>query len=113
MPGSEPVDSEVKVAVMANPVLAFIATIDDVPTVAELTVLEGIASDLRFVMEQFEVPTKMQVLLAERGYRTMQMFGVLADDRAALRTALAQDFLLDPGAVTLSAVQQARIRLRH
>ena len=53
-------------------------------------------SDLAFLWAESEVPLLIQYRVAVAGFRTVPRFSNLADDRAALRAALREDFQIDP-----------------
>ena len=48
--------------------------------------LEMMSSDLRLILSECEVPAVLQAVIADRGYKTINLFAVLADDRAGIRT---------------------------
>ena len=89
---------------------ALVASFDIALSVAERTELEKISSDLRFLLNEYEVPEKWQLLLLARGYSTLTTFGVVADDRPGLRLALAQDFDLNGAEANLSDAQKSTVR---
>ena len=64
-------------------------------TQAEETELEGITADLRFIYEEFELPPKMQIMLARASYNSVMTLSVMGDDKASVRTIIASDFI-DP-----------------
>ena len=78
---------------------------------AENVQLEMVASDLQFLWSEFEVPAKVQAALGTAGYRAVATFGVLGDDRAGVRAALAADFSLDPALAGLSGPQAILARV--
>ncbi|CAK0883391.1 unnamed protein product [Prorocentrum cordatum] len=57
-----------------------------------------LAADLRFLLEEKEVPDAVQDAMARQGYNTLNRFALLGDDRAQVRAVLARDFGLDPAA---------------
>ena len=59
---------------------------------------EALSSDLRFLLEEKEVPEDVQDALATGGYTNMGRFALLDDARTSLRSTLANDFGLDPAA---------------
>ena len=59
---------------------------------------EALSSDLRFLLEEKEVPEDVQDALATRGYTNMGRSALLDDTRSGVRTTLSTDFGLDPAA---------------
>ncbi|CAK0887969.1 unnamed protein product [Prorocentrum cordatum] len=57
-----------------------------------------LAADLRFLLEEKEVPDAVQDAMAGQGYNTLNRFALLDDDRARVRAVLTRDFGLDPAA---------------
>ena len=57
---------------------------------------ERLAPDLRFLLEEKEVPETVQDALAQSGFVTINRFAILDDNRSAVRAALTRDFGLDP-----------------
>lgn len=53
-------------------------------------------ADLTFLWAEAEVPLDLQYALAKAGYRNLQKFTGIADDRSGVREALKQDFEVDP-----------------
>ena len=89
---------------------AMIASFTVPLTDADKTLLGRLASDLRFILNEYEVPERWQLHLQAKGYTTMITFGVLADDRAGLRLALVQDLCLDPAEANLSDADKSTVR---
>ena len=66
-----------------------------VPTDAERRtfISESISSDLQYVWADCEVSLTSQYALGQH-YRTLKVFGMIADTKAEVRTALRTDFAL-------------------
>ena len=88
----------------------FMANMDTVLDAAELTALNAMSSDLRFMLSEFEVPDRVQHSLCLRGYKSLATFGVMADDRATFRAAVIADLLINPAHAGLDAQVASRAR---
>lgn len=73
--------------------------------------LEMMSSDLRFILSECEVPAVLQAVIADRGYKTMNLFAVLADDRAGIRTACKDTIGIDlaEGGLTAGQILSGRL----
>jgi hypothetical protein len=58
----------------------------------------SVEAHLTFLWQEADVSLDVQYRIAQSGFRTVQKFTSLADDRASLRAALLADFALDPSA---------------
>lgn len=81
-------------------------------TDAETTELEQMSSEMRFVLDEFEINSKIQLLILRRGYRTLQTFNAMADDRANFRTIVQQD-IMNPNEPGLAAAVATEVRLTN
>lgn len=50
-----------------------------------------LGADFRFLLSEYEVPERIQLLLFDRGYKSFSTFAVWADDRVSLRKVIARD----------------------
>jgi hypothetical protein len=64
---------------------AFLETVEDAPDGPAHAAIEKMAGDLRFLLAELDVPARLQARVGELGYRTLAVFGVMADDRATLQ----------------------------
>ena len=78
-------------------------------TVAEDGVLATMDSDLQFLLSEFEVPVRIQLVLATLGSKSIPTFAVMADDRPGMRTSIAAD-LIDAAEANLAAPQASVAR---
>ena len=90
--------------------VAFIQDILVALTPAEQERLATISSDLRFIFCENELPDKVQLAVATRGYKNISSFSVWADSKAGLRTEIARS-IIDPGDQALSADQASSAQL--
>ena len=79
-------------------------------TLAEEGEVAAAASDFRYLLAEYEVHSRIQLQLFRAGYKQMNTFAVMADDRAGLRTAISND-IINPAENGLTAVQVAAARL--
>ena len=79
-------------------------------TDAQNVELNTMSSEFRFLLSEVDVPEKIQVRLTELGYRSMRTYVAMADDRAALRVAIAAD-VLDAAELGLTQAQIALVRV--
>ena len=93
---------------MAAALLANLALpLDD----ADRALIAGASADLKFLLDEMDVEQKAQAAVMRLGYKTIALFGTLADDRAGVRAALAADLGLDPNAAGLTPQESGRLRL--
>ena len=78
---------------------------------AETIELNKISSDLLYLLSDHEVPVRIQLRLGMMGYRSVQIFGVWADDKAGVRAAFTAG-VLNENEGGLSIDQIAEVRLR-
>ena len=82
-----------------------------VPLVAaENATLEQMASELRFLLSEFEIEDRLQFILAAKGYKTMATFGVVAEDRAGIRTWVTHE-IINAAEAGISAADATMARL--
>ena len=67
-------------------------------TAAQQGHLEALAPDLRFQLEQADVPAVLQTRLGELGVRNVALFSGLDETRDSVRAALIAELPLDPSA---------------
>ena len=79
-------------------------------TVQEEAEVSAAASDFRYLLAEYEVHSRIQLALFRAGYKQITTFAVMADDRATLRTAIAND-IIDPATQGLTPAQVALARL--
>jgi len=96
---------------MATPVADLMNALGTALSDAEAKQLEDMSSDLRYVLSEFEVPERLQLRTLQLGYKSLATFGVLGDDRAAVRAALKTDFSLDPAEANLDPALAQKARL--
>ena len=72
---------------------------------------DNLAADLRFLLEEKEVPDTLQDAFADQGYTTVCRFALLDDNRANVRAALTRDFGLDPAAQAPEVGREARLNI--
>ena len=80
-------------------------------TAAQEVDLEQMSSDLRFILSESEVPPVLQALISSLGYKSVNLFAVLADDRAGLRGCCKDVLGIDLTTVGLTAAQMLSGRL--
>ena len=88
----------------------FLGTLATGLTAAEQTELNTSGSDLLFLWAEHDVPLRVQLRLTRMGYRSMQMFGVWADDRAGIRAAYSLN-IMDVTEAHLTPAQMADVTL--
>lgn len=89
---------------------AFLATMVLPLTDQQRVILDGIASELRFLLAENEVPDQVQIRMHALGYKTMQMFSVIADTRNQVREIVTRDVIdATEHGLTPVEVQQARL----
>lgn len=89
---------------------ALVATFGGALTAAQALILEDMNADMRFLLDEFEVESQVQLVLIDRGYKNLSTFSVLADDLASARVAFVADFV-NPGEAGLSALAVSAARL--
>lgn len=77
--------------------------------VAPQVTREAMAPDLRFLLEEKEVPEVVMDKLAAAGFTTLARFAVIEDTRAGLRKALADEFGLDPATNPANRIGQVTV----
>ena len=87
-----------------------LASLGTALTAAEQVVLNTISSDLQFLLSEHEVPERIQLLLAVRGYKTMMTFSVWADDRPGIRAEIIRS-VVNPAEAGLDAAQSSAASL--
>lgn len=90
---------------------AFIDSVAVALTVAEEAEVRKMSPDLQFILGECEVPIRVQFRLGQLGFSTLQLFSVVADDRASFRTFVATSFPMDPAEVNLAAPKKAACQL--
>ncbi len=96
---------------MAQLVAALLADMGAPRSIPEQTSLDEMEIDFRFVLERYDVPPRMQARLGSSGYRSLSLFGVLADDRTGVRTMLTNNFSLDATELGFTQPQKAEVVL--
>ena len=79
---------------MATPTATFLGLLATALTAPERVQLEGMSSDLRFTLSEFEIPDRVQLRAIVFGYKSLALFAVLGNDWPSVRTLIATDFLL-------------------
>ena len=85
--------------------------------IASTEVLNKLAEDLRFLFDQRQVDTDVQICFADLGLTTISLFALLGDDVANVRAALAAPpfnldptaYGLDPGTMLKRRIAQAKV----
>ena len=78
-------------------------------TAAQQGHLETLAPDLRFQLEQADVPAVLQARLGELGVRNVALFSGLDETRDSVRAALMAELPLDPSAGVTERLNMARL----
>ena len=78
-------------------------------TAAQQGHLETLAPDLRFQLEQADVPAVLQARLGELGVRNVALFSGLDETRDSVRAALIAELPLDPSAGVTERLNMARL----
>ena len=78
-------------------------------TAAQQADLAKLSSDLLFLLQDAGVKSSLQAKLGELNIISVALFSGLDEDRAAVRTALAQDLSLDVAASTENRLEMARL----
>ena len=78
-------------------------------TAAQQGHLETLAPDLRFQLEQADVPAVLQARLGELGVRNVALFSGLDETRDSVRAALTAELPLDPSAGVTERLNMARL----
>ena len=86
----------------------FLATLAIPLSDPQKLVLGSIASELRFLLSENEVADVVQIRLHELGYKSMQMFSVIADTRPQLRDMVTRD-IVNANEVGLTALSLIHI----
>jgi hypothetical protein len=73
--------------------------------------LNQMSSDLRFILSECEVPSVLQAAISGLGYKALNLFAVLADDRAGIRTCCKDVLGIDLTDTGLTAAQLLAGRL--
>jgi hypothetical protein len=71
----------------------------------ELGQLNALSADLRFILGENDLPLRLQAKVAQKGYKSMALFSVMAADRAGLEALAVRSFMLDPALVGLTPDQ--------
>ena len=85
---------------------AFLVPLTEIETEA----LSTMSSDFRFLLAELEIPDKVQLKLVTLRYKSMRTYVAMADDRPAMRAAIAAD-VLDAAEAGLTADQIAQVRV--
>ena len=70
-----------------------IASLAVAMTAGESEILATMDSDLQFLLSEFAVPEKIQIILVQLGSKSLATFAVMADDRPTFRAAVATDVI--------------------
>ena len=70
-------------------------------------VLKSLAPDLKFLMDERELPPPIQVMVGRSGLKSVGLFSGVADTRADLRQLAVSEFKLDPREVGISDAAKA------
>ena len=88
----------------------FLVTLSTDLDVAETLELQRSSSDLLFLWSENDIPARVQLRLTRMGYTNIQIFGVMADSKAEVRTMIT-DEIVDSAEVGLTPVQKSEAKL--
>lgn len=76
----------------------------------ETQVLNTMTADFRFLLDEYEVPDSVKLIIVQAGYKNLATFAVWADDLAGMRGVITSD-VIDPTEQGLAQAVAAKARL--
>jgi hypothetical protein len=86
---------------------AFMTLMSQALSDVQLAQVRNLGADLQFVLNEAEVPPRLQHRLGELGYTTLQLLSVIGDDKASVRLFCKEQIPLNPAEQNLAPDKKA------